>query len=230
MRKNRQKDLEEERSSQREMPVVGGVIPATSAAGLAALRDGAEPTAGRIAVPIVLIVLLGLVIYVADAHMINRGGEFHPYVYYPFPDIEAVKIAHPQDPITEQRRRGRVVYTSFGCAGCHQATGLGQAGTFPPLAGSEWVVARNPNRLIRIVLNGLQGPVQVAGNDYNSNAMVPWKEILNDQRIADLLTYIRSEWGNKAPPVTPDQVKQVREQTVDRETQWTADELKVVPE
>jgi len=70
----------------------------------------------------------------------------------------------------------------------------------------------------------------VAGNDFNSNAMVPWKETLNDEKIADLLTYIRLEWGNKAPPVMSDQVKQVRAQTVDRETQWTADELKVVPE
>jgi mono/diheme cytochrome c family protein len=230
MRKNRHKGMKEERSFQREMPVAGRVIPATSAAGLAALRDGPEPTAGRIAVPLILIVLLGLVIYVADAHMINRGGEFHPYVYYPFPDIEAVTLAHPQDPIEQRRRRGRVVYTTIGCVGCHQATGLGQAGTFPPLAGSEWVVARNPNRLIRIALNGLQGPVQVAGNDFNSNAMVPWKETLNDEKIADLLTYIRLEWGNKAPPVTPDQVRQVRAQTLDRETQWTADELRVVSE
>jgi len=125
--------MKEEHPSKREMPFSCWISPATSAGLLAALRDGPEPTAGRVAVPILLIVLLGLVIYVADAHMINRGGEFHPYVYYPFPDIEAVTLAHPQDPIEQRRRRGRVVYTTIGCAGCHQATGLGQASI--PAAG-----------------------------------------------------------------------------------------------
>src|SRR5258708_1611389 len=120
MRKNRHKGVKEERSPQREMPVAGRVIPATSAAGLAALRDGPEPTAGRVAVPILLIVLLGLLIYAADAHMINRGGEFHPQVYYPFQSIEAVTLAHPADPIEQRRRVGRGIYTAIGCVGCHQ--------------------------------------------------------------------------------------------------------------
>jgi mono/diheme cytochrome c family protein len=229
MSKGRNKHRNEQRPPQAG-PVGARVIPATSPAGFEALREGPEPVAGKVAVPVLFIALLGLLIYVADTNMIHRGGGFDPQVYYPFQSIEAVTLAHPADPIEQRRRVGRGIYTAIGCVGCHQATGLGQAGTFPPLAGSEWVVAQNPNRLIRIVLNGLQGPIQVAGNEFNNNAMVPWKDILDDQKVADVLTYIRSEWGNKAPPVTPEQVKKVRAKAQERDTQWTADELKAVPE
>src|SRR4051812_30039339 len=230
MSKNRNKDRREERRDQPAPPIVGRIIAATSSDGFEALLESPEPTAGRVAVPVLFIALLGLLIYAADAHMNNRGGEFDPRVYYPFANLAAVVDAHPRDPIEERRRAGRNIYNTIGCVGCHQATGLGQAGTFPPLAGSEWVLAPNPSRVIRIVLNGLQGPVQVAGNEYNNNAMVPWKDILDDQKIADVLTYIRADWGNKAPPVTPAQVKKVREKAQNRDTQWTADELKAVAE
>src|SRR5258707_1802596 len=111
MSKDRNKHRKEERSPQGGMPVGSRVIPATSPAGFEALREGPEPTAGRVAVPVLLIALLGLLIYVADTNMINRGGEFHPQVYYPFQSIEAVTIPPPPDPIHERQRVGRGIYT-----------------------------------------------------------------------------------------------------------------------
>lgn len=92
------------------------------------------------------------------------------------------------------------------CAVCHQASGSGLPGTFPPLAGSEWVKG-SPERPIAVVLRGLQGPLKVGGMTY-SGSMPP--QPLEDQEIAEILTYVRSSWGNAAGPVTAAQVAAVR--------------------
>lgn len=109
------------------------------------------------------------------------------------------------------------------CAACHQADGKGLAGTFPPLAGSEWVTG-DPNIPIAIVLHGMQGPVTVAGQQYNS-LMAPLGT-LSDEQIAAILTYERSSWGNSASPVTAAQVAQVRAATSSRTQPWTAAEVR----
>jgi len=106
---------------------------------------------------------------------------------------------------------------------------MGTPGMFPPLGGSEWVNAEGHQRIIRIVLNGLSGPIEVSGAQFN-NVMVPWRDILKDEDIAAVLTFIRSEWGNKGDPVPVEEVKAVRAATPDRASPWTADELKQVPE
>ncbi len=108
------------------------------------------------------------------------------------------------------------------CASCHQATGQGVEGNFPPLAGSEWVTG-DPQVPIAIVLHGLQGEIQVAGKTYNG-AMQPWS-MMPDEDIAAILTYVRQAWGNSAGPVTADQVKAVRDKAGARAA-WTAEELK----
>ena len=81
---------------------------------------------------------------------------------------------------------GKVVYSTT-CAACHQATGEGVEGTYPPLAGSEWVNG-DEAKVVRIVLHGLTGPVEVAGETY-SGMMPPWGGVLKDaghRRGADL--------------------------------------------
>jgi mono/diheme cytochrome c family protein len=126
---------------------------------------------------------------------------------------------------------GQKIFTA-NCAVCHQPTGLGTPGQFPPLAGSEWVAAESPNRIIRAVLNGLQGPITVKGQPFN-NAMVPWKSVLTkDEEVAAVLTFVRQnkEWGNSAPAVTPEQVKAIREKIKDRENSFSPDELLQIPE
>ena len=75
------------------------------------------------------------------------------------------------------------------------------------------------------MLDGLKGPVEVAGKTYNSE-MPPWRNILDDKRIAAVLTYARQSWGNEATEVTPEQVAAVREETVSRAGRYTAEELR----
>ena len=112
------------------------------------------------------------------------------------------------------------------CQVCHQPTGAGLEGVFPPLAGSEWVTgpATVP---IAIVLHGLQGEISVKGKTYNG-AMMAWGTVLNDDDLAATLTYVRSQWGNRAAPVTAAQVRAVRARLASRTTPFTAAELKAL--
>jgi mono/diheme cytochrome c family protein len=99
------------------------------------------------------------------------------------------------------------------CAACHQATGLGIAGAFPPLAGAEWVLG-DEKILTNILLHGVVGAMEVKGVKYQG-AMPAWKT-LNDDELAAVLTYIRSDWGNTAPPIAAATIKNQRELTKDR--------------
>jgi mono/diheme cytochrome c family protein len=124
---------------------------------------------------------------------------------------------------------GKKVFTQ-NCAVCHQSTGLGVPAQFPPLAGSEWVLSQDwhgDNHLVKNVLYGLQGPVIVKKMPFN-NAMAPWNQ-LSDQKISAVLTYIRSAWGNNAPPISPEFVAKVREDNKSRTEAWTMPELKAIP-
>jgi ubiquinol-cytochrome c reductase cytochrome b subunit len=94
---------------------------------------------------------------------------------------------------------GATVYGA-NCAGCHGATGMGQPGVFPPLAGNP-VVTGDPKAVIHIVTDGLSGNVTVKGATYNGQ-MPAWKGTLTNGQIADVITYIRNGWGNKASSVT----------------------------
>jgi ubiquinol-cytochrome c reductase cytochrome b subunit len=102
---------------------------------------------------------------------------------------------------------GLTVYTA-NCAGCHGAGGTGQPGIFPPLAKNP-VVVGPAVKVITIVDHGLTGPVSVAGATFNG-VMPPWKGNLTPAQIADVITYVRSAWGNSAGPVTTAQVNAVK--------------------
>lgn len=93
------------------------------------------------------------------------------------------------------------------CLTCHQQDGRGVRGMFPPLVGNEKITGSKTD-LISIVLFGLEGPITVNGKDYNQP--MPPQAYLNDKQIADILTYIRSSWGNKAPSVTQEEVLKIR--------------------
>jgi mono/diheme cytochrome c family protein/glucose/arabinose dehydrogenase len=116
---------------------------------------------------------------------------------------------------------GQAIYEAL-CLNCHQASGQGLSGVYPPLAKSEWV-AGNPEALIKLTIHGLAGPTKVLGKDYGLVPMPPMG--LDDQQLADVLTYVRSAFGNSAPAVTPAEVKAVREATKGRSAPWTAAEL-----
>lgn len=107
---------------------------------------------------------------------------------------------------SEQYLTGESVYGKY-CVTCHQVDGEGIPDAFPPLAGAEWV-AGDPGRLIRLVLNGMKGPITVRGEQYN-NVMTP-HAFLTDEQIAAVLTYVRSSFGNDAPAIEPAAVQAVR--------------------
>lgn len=102
------------------------------------------------------------------------------------------------------------------CAACHQATGAGLPGVFPPLAGSEWVTGK-AETLVALVLHGINGPLTVKGNSYNG-AMPAFKEQLQDGEIAAVLSHVRSTWGNKSDAISAETVAKVRMDT-DAQTQ-----------
>jgi mono/diheme cytochrome c family protein len=101
---------------------------------------------------------------------------------------------------------GQKVYTD-NCLSCHQADGGGIQNMNPPLIKTEYVLG-DKIRLIKIVLNGFSENVEINGNTYSNN--MPSHDFLNDQQIADVLTYVRNSFGNKAPYVAIAQVKAVR--------------------
>ena len=114
------------------------------------------------------------------------------------------------------------------CFTCHQPNGQGISGQFPPLAGSDWVLGEK-ERLIKISIHGLMGEIEVNGVKYN-NVMAPPgipPGSLTDQQIADVLTYIRNEWGNSASAVSPEEVATIRSTVKDRGPMqmWTVAEL-----
>lgn len=100
---------------------------------------------------------------------------------------------------------GKQLYTTY-CLSCHQVSGKGVPSLNPPLAGSSWVTG-DKQRLIRVVLNGLEGE-DIDGETYNN--VMPGHDFLTDQQLSEVLTYIRSSFGNKADAVTAAEVKAVR--------------------
>ncbi|MDB6045177.1 MAG: cccA [Gammaproteobacteria bacterium] len=107
------------------------------------------------------------------------------------------------------------------CAVCHQAAGTGLPGVFPPLAGSSWVGGQD-GTLVQILLHGVQGALTVNGTTYNS-AMPAFGSQLSDAQIAAVLTYVRSQWGNKAAAVNPTLVSAQRAATAARSGPWNGD-------
>jgi mono/diheme cytochrome c family protein len=116
---------------------------------------------------------------------------------------------------------GKAIYANV-CAACHQPTGLGQDGLAPPLLDSEWVLGP-PQRLPRILMHGVSGPISVTGVQFRLE--MPGLPDLNDQQIAAVVTYIRREWEHGGEPVTVEVVEKVREQEKGRREPWTAIEL-----
>lgn len=134
--------------------------------------------------------------------------------------------AKPVQPLSEADQKrfdsGKARYMTL-CVACHQPNGMGLPAVAPPLAGSEWVTGPE-SRLIRMTLHGVKGPIVAAGVEFNL-VMPPWKDLLDDNAVAEVLTYVRHEWGNDAKPVSAGTVKKVRAEEKARTEPWTAEEL-----
>jgi mono/diheme cytochrome c family protein len=113
--------------------------------------------------------------------------------------------------------KGKQIYTTT-CQACHQATGEGLPGAFPPLAGSEWVTGPQ-KRIVAIVLHGINGEITVKGSKFNS-VMPTFKDQLKSEEVAAVVTYVRRTYGKTDDAVTPELVDQVRNDTKEQAAPW----------
>jgi mono/diheme cytochrome c family protein len=181
-----------------------------------------EPDTGPI--PVWLFGVIGVGVFWAGAYLFSFSGGFSSEVFDFQPKFGVV--GGPQS-APDPKVVGKALF-SANCITCHQANGLGVPGQYPPLAGSEVELGDATNHLIAIVLKGLQGPVVIKGLPFN-NSMQAWEGQYTDQQLAAILTYVRSDWGNNAPPITADMVKQIRAEFKDRKDQWTWPEIEKMP-
>ena len=170
--------------------------------------------------PLLLLGLMSSCILFGALYLGWFAGHFDPLVYNENATGKVGQLPTGPDPV----KMGQRIFLT-NCIQCHQVNGQGLPGTYPPLAGSDWV-AGPEERIIRIVLHGASGPFTVSGQNFN-NVMTPFGAMLKDEQIAHVLTYIRSAWGNTAAPVAPEKVAEIRAATAGRPaTQaWTAGEL-----
>jgi mono/diheme cytochrome c family protein len=195
------------------------------------LREPGDPAEGRERVPWWLWTIAALSLFWGGWYLGRTGGTFDlaTHVAYSMRNGRrdatvtetvgrkaALSLANPVE-------RGQQIF-SQNCQACHQADGRGLPGVFPPVVGSEFVTG-SEERLIRILLDGLEGPIQVAGATYKG-AMPAWGELLNDADIASTATYLRQWAPNSAAPVSPVTVATLRAESASRQKPWTADELR----
>ena len=121
----------------------------------------------------------------------------------------------------QQMAFGQRVYQQQ-CITCHQAGGRGVSGIYPTLHQTKWTEG-DRGRLIRLVLHGMEGPVEIKGETYDQR-MQPLS-YLTDEQVAAVLTYVRQNFGNDASAVAPQEVAAVRAATSGRQSVWNPDTL-----
>lgn len=180
----------------------------------AAMREMSEPRDGVSPTPVSYLVACFLYILWGGWYIGHYGGSWTGDGMSERPVGGGAAIAAPpQDPMV----LGKEVFGS--CIQCHQETGVGMAGSVPPLVNSEYVTG-DPRRLVAILLNGLNGEFVVNGQTYNSQ-MPAWGGVRDDEEIAAVATWIRAQWGNKAGRISREYVASVRKE-VDGKGEWRA--------
>lgn len=197
-------------------------------------REKREPRVGAEPLSIWLIAIYGLAIFFGGAYLGRYSGNFTSGGLDPMGSPPAPKKAVAGGPgggeqaELSPRDRGKKIYAA-NCQTCHQANGLGVAGQYPPLAGSEFTNGGS-RRMGMIVLKGLQGPVTVKGQQYGTAVMQPWDKTLTDQKIADVMTYERSEWGNNASAVTAEQIAALRKELAGHPESFVEHDILAAPD
>jgi len=198
-------------------------------------REKTEPRAGLEPLSIWLVAVYGLAIFCGGAYLGRYAGSFSGEGLDPLGGApRAAKAGAAGGAGATQvaeltpAERGKKIF-SANCATCHQANGQGVAGQYPPLAGSE-IVNGGSKRVGMIVLKGLEGPITVKGQQYGSAVMQPWEKTLSDAKIADVITYIRQEWGNTGGPVAAEGIAALRKELAGRSTSFHEADLHAVPD
>ena len=197
-------------------------------------REKREPRVGLEPLSIWLIAIYGLAVFFGGAYLGRFSGSFSGDGLDPLGGAPraakstAVGGGATQTVELSAADRGKKIFLA-NCATCHQATGLGVAGQYPPLAGSE-IVNGGTRRPAMIVLKGLEGPLTVKGMQFGSAVMQPWEKTLTDAKIADVLTYVRQAWGNTGGPVTAEGIAALRKELAGRSASFREEDLKAVPQ
>jgi len=162
-------------------------------------ETGMEPVSLWVFLASAIVLLIG-------GGVLGAGGKLFSYSPHPQgytrPEFASDADTGPTiGPILEAlSKRGKNIYAK--CSGCHGSTGNGDGNQYPPLAGSEWVTG-STGRLAQIILNGLSGPIDVAGKTYNGN--MPAQAPLTSAELAAVMTYIRNEFNDVGDVVSVEQ-------------------------
>jgi len=192
------------------------------------LPSSAEPTATSSTVPMWIIVVTLVLVFFGFVFFDRHSGWFDAKVYAPYASAEQLDNYQPQSGPAAALAQGKKNFEMF-CGSCHGNDGAGKPGQAPPLAGSEWVNAKDFHRLAMIPLEGLAGQIKVKNQDWNLN-MAAMGAALSDANLAAVLTYMRNSWGNKADEVKADDVKAVRAAVAGKPAINGEQQLKTFPE
>jgi len=180
-------------------------------------REHSDPHEQAMSIPIPILILVACMVIFGIFYILAGDSSTPPELG----DQRTIKdLMAKAAPAPGAAVDGAAVYAAR-CVACHQPTGAGLPGVFPPLAGSEWVTGK-PELIAKILLHGIQGTLTVKGTAYNG-AMPPFKEQLNDAEIAAVASYVRKQWGNAAAPVGADVVAAARTETAARAEPWKGD-------
>ncbi len=185
-------------------------------------REKHEPTQGFLKAPLIFVFVFGCLIFVCSIQLAHSTNSFqlHPPKDIVVLSDEDIEIAR----VERKMASGKKIFANR-CASCHQSNGLGIPNQYPPLAGSEWVTA-NPELITKIILNGLKGEITVKGEKYGTNPGVNMVAVpIDDREIANVSTYVRNSWGNKASELTEIEVAEIRKLSADKKDQWIGEEL-----
>jgi len=172
--------------------------------------------------PVWLYIVCGIALFLAGSSY--AGIDFGPGYYDQGEGgaAEETAAAGPAPEDTSPMAVGKQLYNG-NCANCHQSSGAGQPGAYPPMVGSEWVLGSKP-MLAAILLDGVSGELSVHGSEFGTNVMPAWAN-LSDEKLADIMTYIRGTWGNTADAVKAEEVTAVRTKNASRATPWVEADL-----
>ncbi|MBV2180587.1 MAG: cytochrome c [Castellaniella sp.] len=176
-------------------------------------REQPEPHEGSRPVPKIVLTVIALLFIWAVYHLAVSYTPMPPSVG---DDRVAADFAVP---VTAD---GGQLYTA-NCVACHQASGAGVPGVFPPLSKSEWVDAADASVMVRIVLHGIHGPLTVEGAKYNGE-MPHFQDKFSNEELAAIVSHVRTSFGNSASKIDAAFVAKVREETKGQTTPWKGDE------
>jgi mono/diheme cytochrome c family protein len=176
-------------------------------------REQPEPHEGSRPVPKLVLTIIGVLLLWAVYHLYT---SFNPMPSSLGDNRVAADFALPVS------ADGGQLYTA-NCVACHQASGAGVPGVFPPLAKSEWVNAKDPAVVVRILLHGIHGPLTVLNTKYNGE-MPHFQDKFSDAELAAIVNHIRTSFGNSASETDAQRVAKVREETKGQTGPWKGDE------